>query len=259
MGLLSFFKRHDESTGEAAAPDAVAHARTRARRRLIGATVLLGIGVIGFPLLFETQPRPIPVDIPIEIPRREAAPPLALPPAVRSASAAMAPPPQPVPATPMPAVITEREAEQGREVAPPAPRVAAAASAAKPSAPASAPKPASLASAPKPASAAAAVSPRPADGQRAQALLEGKPPAAASDNAEARIVVQVGAYTDVDKLREARQKVEKLGMKTYTQVVDADGGKRTRVRVGPFATRDEADKAAARIKATGLPVAILTL
>jgi len=31
------------------------------------------------------------------------------------------------------------------------------------------------------------------------------------------------------------------------------------VRVGPFASRDEADKAAAKIKTAGLPSAILTL
>jgi DedD protein len=31
-------------------------------------------------------------------------------------------------------------------------------------------------------------------------------------------VVQVGAYTDATTLRDARQKVEKLGLKTYTQV-----------------------------------------
>ena len=42
--------------------------RKRARHRLIGAGVLVLIGVIGFPLLFDTQPRPIAVDIPIEIP-----------------------------------------------------------------------------------------------------------------------------------------------------------------------------------------------
>ena len=58
--------------------DAVQQARTRARQRLIGAIVLLGIGVIGFPLVFETQPRPIPVDVPIEIPRRDSLPPLAI-------------------------------------------------------------------------------------------------------------------------------------------------------------------------------------
>jgi DedD protein len=58
----------------------VQQARSRARQRLIGATVLLAIGIIGFPLVFETQPRPIPVDIPIEIPKRDALPPLASPP-----------------------------------------------------------------------------------------------------------------------------------------------------------------------------------
>ena len=50
-----------------------------------------------------------------------------------------------------------------------------------------------------------------------------------------------------------------MGFKTYTQVVEVDGTKRTRVRVGPFASKAEADQAAARIKASGLPVAILTL
>ncbi|HEX6017278.1 MAG TPA: SPOR domain-containing protein, partial [Burkholderiaceae bacterium] len=61
----------------------------RARRRLIGAAALLGIGVIGFPLLFETQPRPIPVDIAIDIPKKDGAPSLPLP-APRTASAAPA-------------------------------------------------------------------------------------------------------------------------------------------------------------------------
>ena len=61
--------------------------------------------------------------------------------------------------------------------------------------------------------------------------------------------MQVGAFADADAARDARAKVEKLGLKTYTQVVETDAGKRIRVRVGPFATRDEADKAAGSIKA----------
>jgi DedD protein len=256
MGLLSFFKRNIESpAGDVPAADAVAQARVRARRRLIGATVLLGIGVIGFPLLFETQPRPIPVDIPIEIPRKESAPPLVLPtvrapvaapaatpsasrfavpaePPVAAAPAASSAPPAPPP------IVTERAADQGREL----------------SAPASAP---AARTAAVPASAVARST---TEAQRAQALLEGRAaPPKASEPGSVRLVVQVGAYTDADKLREARQKVEKLGMKTYTQVVEGEGAKRTRVRVGPFATREEADKAAARIKAAGLPVAVLTL
>jgi DedD protein len=68
-------------------------------------------------------------------------------------------------------------------------------------------------------------------------------------------VVQVGAFTDDAKIREVRVKVEKIGLKTYTQQVDTPGGKRVRVRVGPFASKAEADKVAARIKADGLPAA----
>ena len=120
------------------------------------------------------------------------------------------------------------------------------------------------------ASAAAGAPPavpvsRPDDGARARALLEGagaaaKPEgAAAADKSEARFVVQVGAYSDAATLREARQRVEKLGLKTYTQVVDTDSGKRTRVRIGPYASRDEADAAAAKVKRAGLPANILAL
>lgn len=84
------------------------------------------------------------------------------------------------------------------------------------------------------------------------------PPTAAA-SAPGRFVVQVGAYTDPATLREARAKVEKLGLKTYTQVVESEGGKRTRVRVGPFATREEASAASARLKAGGLPGNVLAL
>ena len=73
------------------------------------------------------------------------------------------------------------------------------------------------------------------------------------------MVVQVGAFADADKAREVRQKLERAGLKTYTQVAETKDGKRTRVRVGPFATKAEADKAASKIKTLDLPAAILTL
>lgn len=259
MGLLSIFKRsNDPEAPAAAAPDAVAAARSRARQRLIGATVLLGLGVIGFPLLFETQPRPIAVDIAIEIPRKDGAPPLVLPapaPALSPASAALLSGDATAPeadrpglratAKAAPAEIVERVEDAGRE---PGAKVAAAASSARAAS-------ATLAAKPQPAASKPTLA-RPAeDGARAQALLNGQ----AASAPATRVVVQVGAYSDADKLREARQRLEKLGLKTYTQVVEADGVKRTRVRVGPFETRADADKAAARIKAAGLPVAILSL
>ena len=270
MRLPSFLQRKNKTEPEAAVPvagqgEAVLAARTRARRRLIGAVVLLGVGIVGFPLLFETQPRPVPVDIPIEVARKDApAPPPASSPRPLPPAAVL----KPEPPAPEPSVITERSGDAGTEV-PPRTAAASAASSAAASAAASAPKaeraassaPRVVASAPaaKPASAAAAAS-RPAahdDGARAQALLDGSAPA--SSAAAARFVVQAGAYTDATALREARQKVEKLGLKTYTQVIETEGGKRTRVRIGPFATRQEAEAAAAKIKAAGLPAALLAL
>ena len=113
----------------------------------------------------------------------------------------------------------------------------------------------------KPAPAVAAP-PAPADdGRKARALLEGKEVVAVAPAAtdEGRFVVQIGAFADATKAREARLKVEKAGLKTYTQVAKTKDGDRTRVRVGPFATKDEADKAAAKIKTLDLPAAILTL
>src|SRR5262245_32445271 len=62
--------------------------RRRARHRLVGAAVLVLIGVIGFPLLFDTQPRPVAVDIPIEIPDRNKAKPLVVPSTPAPSSAA---------------------------------------------------------------------------------------------------------------------------------------------------------------------------
>ena len=247
MGLQSYFKRQPEVPAEPAAPpveaDAVGSARTGARRRLLGATLLLALGVIGFPLLFETQPRPIPVNIPIEIPRKDGGLALAPPEAAQALSRASAAVVEEPAAAPQrvasgPVEIVERAVEAGHPEATPTKTLPAPPKAAAP--------------------APAAVLPRPVDeAARSRALLAGQPAAASAPGA--RLVVQVGAFTDADKLAEARHRAEKLGLKTYTQVVITEEGKRTRVRVGPFATRAEAEQAAARLKAAGLPARLLSL
>lgn len=283
MGLLSKIKGSAGAPGERAAlpdVDPVQAARARARRRLVGAAVLLGVGVIGFPILFETQPRPVPVDVPIDIPKKEGAPSLPLPPP-RVASAA------PATARVASGVIAERPAETRRDGAAstpaPAAKPADTAAAAKSS---ETPKPV-----PTPAKPAAASAPVD-DGRRAMALLEGKPaeskatqladarstkPAAAaqgaapdkadkaekSDKSESatagRFVVQIAAYADMGPARDMRQRLEKLGLKSYLQTVEINGATRIRVRVGPYPSREEADKAAETVKAAGLPAAVLTL
>jgi DedD protein len=92
------------------------------------------------------------------------------------------------------------------------------------------------------------------DGDKAKALLEGKP--ASSE----RMVIQVGAFTDASKVREVRRKLEEGGLKTYTQVVEGKDGKpTTRIRLGPYDSRDEADKVAARIRKLNLSPAVLKI
>ena len=70
MAFFKFRKTGADSDALAAQPESIEALRKRAKQRLIGAAVLVLVGVIGFPLVFDTQPRPIPVDIPIEIPDR---------------------------------------------------------------------------------------------------------------------------------------------------------------------------------------------
>jgi DedD protein len=282
-------------------------ARTRARQRLVGALVLLAVGVLTFPLLFETQPRPVGVDTPISPPRDAGA-------AARPGARA------PLPVLPAEASVEEPvaaasdAARRAAAAAPPGGSASAGGTAATPTAapapdrapaavvaaaPASAPASASTqtaravpvpapsatpAPAPAPTALPGSASPRapvaatPAAASRPAAVVAAPPaatmatatpaaarpasaaaPAAASSAGAARFVVQVGAYSEARALRDARQKVESLGLKTYTQVIENDAGKRTRVRVGPFDTRAEADAAARKLKAGGMPANILTL
>ena len=247
MAFFKFRKTGADSDAIATQPESIEALRKRAKQRLIGASILVLVGVIGFPLVFDTQPRPIPVDIPIDIPDRGKAGTTntavgAVSPAAAPASA---PAPAPAPAAEAP-VFVPPVTEPTAPAKPAAPAAATVASAPAP-APASAPAPAA-----SPARTAASAT----DGDRARALLDGKPASAA---AEGRFVVQVGAFADPVRAREARQTLEKAGLKTYTQVVDTKEGKRIRVRVGPFESRAEADKAAAKVKGLDLPASVLTL
>lgn len=275
--------------------------RVRARHRLLGAAVLVAAGVIGFPLLFDSQPRPIPVDIPIEIPDRNKVAPLvvpgeqvqsqgATPDMLRTAQlndpvpldeqslddgeellpvSPMAPIPQPpqvlptspkapiaapAPTAPTPAATVPKPETKPAPKPEPKPEV-------KP-APKPEPKPE-----PKPVATPSSAE---REAARARALLEGKPlPAAATAPAAAasaptqasqngRFIVQVGAFAEVSTANDVRRKLESAGLKTYTQTVATSAGQRTRVRVGPFNSREEAARAAERAKALGLNGTVLS-
>jgi DedD protein len=99
--------------------------------------------------------------------------------------------------------------------------------------------------------------PKATETAKARALLAGKSIDAAAEGV--RYVVQVGAFAEKDKARMAQQKLERAGLKNYTNVAETKNGTRIRVRAGPFASKAEADRAAEKIKGRDLPAAILTL
>ncbi len=233
-------KGDEQSAGPAETIDGM---RRRARHRLIGAALLVLVGVVGFPLLFDTQPRPVAADIPIDIPDKTKVKPLNVGTVKVEKAVETEAPVVAAKEVKEPKVSTESSLDAKEEVVAPRP-VAKVEKPAKPE-----PKPE-----PKPEAKPAHKPDE--DGAKARALLDGK---TAADAGDGRFIVQVGAFADTDKAREARLKLEHAGLKTYTQVVDTKDGPRTRVRVGPFTNKTEAEKAASKIKGLALSASILAL
>jgi DedD protein len=204
--------------------------RRRARHRLIGASVLVVLGVIGFPLLFDTQPRPVSVDIAVDIPDRATSKPLVDTSKQKPLSAGEG-------LDAKEEVVSDAKSEAKAESKP-------------------APKPDV-----KPDVAVAAAAAVAAVVPQAESKPEAKPASKPSDNKDTggRFVVQAGTFSEEGKLHDARNKLEKAGIHTYTQVIESKEGRRVRVRVGPFTSRDEADKVARKIKQLQLQPQVLTL
>ncbi len=303
MPLPSFLQRFRRQASSESATDAtslspasVEEARVRARRRLIGMAVLVGAGVIGFPWLFETQPRSMSQDIQVvqarqgaegedEVlavtgagrPTRSASGKVGVasvqPPApdedvVDDQPAAKAAPHKDVAQAESPKVRVDADKAKAvdKQVSKPAAEKVAARPAdkaaekpvAKPAdkssdkaAAKSADKPAT-----KPAEKPAAKTPdKPAD----KSAADKTKPADKSDKDSSRYVVQVGAFAEAASAQTTRQKIERLGIKTYAQEVSTPAGKRIRVRIGPFTDKAEADKALANLRKAGINGNVLTL
>lgn len=241
--------------------------RRRARHRLMGAVVLVSAAVVGFPMLFDTQPRPVAMDTPVLMPDRFASGPLLVTP---PATPALMPDTSPLP------VQAGLDADEEQV---PEPTIASAKP--QPTAPAGDTPVVPMGQAKSPPIAAktdvkaaaankrlqadgatntAAQAKARDDGSKALALLEGRSPNVAKATVAERHVVQVGAFTDPAKVREARRKLEQAGLTTFIQVIQGQNGQSTtRVRVGPFSSREEAEKTAARIRQLSFEPAVLRL
>lgn len=246
--------------------------KKRARRRLVGAVALALLAAIVLPMVMDSEPRPPVQDIQVRIPSQD--------------GTGFASRIQPKPAaTPLPPVESKSAAadvaksESRPDAAKPTKaesKVDAPVDAAKPAAPVVAPAKAELAKAeptPKPEPSKPADKPAVAEkatdaGHAADKPADKAPEKKADKKAdEARAnaalggseqwVVQLGAYKEAGNVKLLLGKIKQMGLPAYTEPFDSPQGERTRVRAGPFASKEAAEKAKTRIKTIGVdgPVA----
>jgi DedD protein len=202
------------------------------KHRIVGAIILVSLAVIFIPMILDEREPPVKADAVAEIPARRAATP-AEPAAgetkvvvARLDGAAANPPTAPAP----------------ESSDPPAAEPASAAPAAKTRSPSSAP-PAAETAAAQGASAA-------------QSAAQQKP--LAKPAAKGGWVVQVGAFADFDNVVRLRDQLRRHGHAVSTEDVVQGGKKLVRLQVGPFADREAALAAQARIeKEIGLQGVVL--
>ncbi len=200
--------------------------RVRTRRRLVGACALLLAVVVLVPMLLDPAPRALPDSIPIDLPSDK----------TPFVPRAVAPPDAPAAAD-----------SAGIPAAPGSAADAAAVAADAPAAAAGAAKPA-------PDHAPAAATPEKRHGGEAA-----KPEAHHSAHkgegasaAPAKIYVQAAALSSESAAKDLANRLIKSGMTPFVERADTGDGVRYRVRLGPFASRGDAEHYRARLRSLGV-------
>lgn len=241
-----------------------AELRIKARRRLIGALVLVLAAVVIVPILFDDPLPPEQLETPVVLPST-------IPP-VPEPDMAMVPT-QPSydysgPETPADGDVTDTAETGGQDAAdepaqvpePPQP-------ASVPDEPKPAPEPSSRPQPPVESSGSSRPSSpaneRTDDGSVALALLEGRtPPASGAGGGAAAssgsFILQVAAYsTDADAQKRRTSLVDAGVTNAYVEQGMANNRTTYRLRVGPFPSRDAAQAAQARLRALGYDNSLL--
>jgi DedD protein len=193
--------------------------KKRARRRLVGAVALVLLIVVFLPMILDSEPKPLNQDIAINIPpipKPESIPQNPAP-AISSTST----PPSPPRVAGMPAPAVQPDPAPSDEARPDLPNNVPAKPEAKP--------------VPKPLQ-----------------KHEMKPAPAGHAGSEESFVVQLGAFSSAANAKALQKKLQDNKFKAYTELVKNASGDRTRVRVGPYPTREAAEKARDRLKAMKL-------
>lgn len=253
----------DDSAPDAGAharPDPTAELKVRTRRRLIGAAALLLAVIVIVPAVLDPTPKPLPDAIPIEIPSEKTpfTPRLSLPPLPEPAAASV----------PDGSVTPDTKAGESKDRDAPAKR-SPAAEAVKPARPAEAkpvdrssvePKPPAPKAADTKAPDASGVDAKAAEAKRARDLLEGRVEAAGkTKDAKGRFVLQAAASSNEAAARDLAERIASAGLTSYVEKFESKDGVRFRVRVGPYASRDEAERARARLRALDVNANLVAL
>jgi DedD protein len=218
--------------------------RRRGRQRLIGAVTIVLLLVVFVPMMLDPEPRQDRKEpAAVAIPSKDNAPAL------------------PVPANKAPDTAKAPDAAKTAPATiPPKPQLADTTKSSTPPRPPEGPK----VEAP-PVTPAKAEPPK-ADLSQVIAAKTAEPakaaPAAAPASAAAPLklegfAVQVGAFRDDEKLRQAREKLAAAKITHFTERLPSSD--LTRLRAGPYKTREEADRAAAAIKTAGLDGKVVPL
>jgi DedD protein len=215
--------------------------RGKARRRLVGAIALVLVISAVLPMVLDNKPKPASQDIAIDIPKQDA---VGFAPAAPPIGSVVVPPPpavQPTPVIPSPVAVVP--AEKPAAEAPPKPTAAKPVEKAveEPAA-----KPAD-----KPAEKSPAKSEKPQDKKpAADKPVKADKPAEPAKNGG--FVVQLGAFSNAENAKQLQSKLAANRIKVYSDTLKSPSGDKVRVRAGPYASREEADKALAKIKQLGL-------
>lgn len=223
--------------------------KKRSRRRLVGAAALALIAAIVLPMVMDDEPVVAVRDIQVTIPTPEARP---------IAQRDLVDAPSDVGEVSAGTDVREGpEVEQALRPAEPVaapPLVRAPEPAPKPAAP---PRPPAV----QPASPPPAVTPPPdsVEAARARAILEGRAPpqsapAPVSDAAARGFVVQVGAFSDPAKAGARQIELAARGFNSFIETADGV----SRVRVGPFSARGDAEAMLRRLREASIDGVVST-
>lgn len=271
--------RNGEGGEDNAPVDPVLPEKKRARRRLVGAVALVLAVVIGLPMVLDSEPKPLPDDLTVEIPARDKPAPArnpVTPPTSGTAASKLAPaaaldkheelvdtaPSRPAPlaaaSAPVPLAtpaedrkpVDARKSAEPKATEPKAAEQKAAEQKVTEQKVAEAHK-TETAAKPHPKSGAepavASAAAKSADAARARAILD-----AGNDGKTATYTVQVAALASMEKVNELRGRLKGAGIASYTQKVATESGERIRIRIGPLNSKEEVDRMRAKLTEIGL-------